>query len=407
MAARRLTDRIARRWASLPAALRIAVLYVGARLVTTCFLLLAARASAPGSRFGPDATLADLLAGWDGQWYWLVAVSGYPSDPPVTDGGLVGENAWAFLPVYPAVAAVVGAPLGSWVAGASIVSLVAGYGATYVLYRLLSERIGARAGLWAALLFASSPLAALFHVAYAESLFLLLLFLALWQVQRRRYAWLYLLVPLMGFTRPGVLAFSLFLALHGIHRWLIRRQDPLASRDVVHIVATGLFAAVIGFSWIGIAALVTGLPDAYLATELAWRRVWVPDAEAGFVPFEGFVQASVFWAGQLGLPPAAGVVTLVAAVAGVALWLWRGRTARRLGVDLRLWSASYLLYLLAVFFPQSSTFRLLVPLSPLWGAVALPRSRVWRTAALGVCLAAQWWWIHEMYALGDAFWRVP
>ena len=41
---------------------------------------------------------------------------------------------------------------------------------------------------------------------------------------------------------------------------------------------------------------------------------------------------------------------------------------------MRLWSASYLVYLLLVFFPQSSIFRLLVPLSPLWGAFALPRS---------------------------------
>ena len=407
MAERRLTARIARRWASLPAAVRVGVLYLGARLVTTGFLLLAARASTAASRFGADATLADLLSGWDAQWYWLVAVSGYPAELPMTDVGQIAANPWAFLPVYPVVAAVVGAPLGSWVAGAAIVSLVAGYGATYVLYRLLSERIGARAALWAAVLFASSPLAALFHVGYAESLFLLLLFLALWQVQRRRYAWLYLLVPLMGFTRPGVLAFSLFLALHGIHRWMIRRKDPLAGREVVHIVATGLLAAGVGFSWLGIAALATGRPDAYLGTELAWRRIWLPDAEAAFLPFEGFLQASGFWATQLGLPVAAGVVVLVVAVVAAALWLWRGRTARRLGVDLRLWSASYLLYLLAVFFPQSSTFRLLVPLSPLWGAVALPRSKAWRAGALVVCLIGQAWWIHEMYALGNTFWRVP
>jgi len=407
VAQRRLSTRIVRRWAALPLALRVAVLYVGARLVTTALLLLAAAASGPTSRFGADAGLADLLAGWDGQWYWLVAVSGYPAHLPLAEGGVVAENAWAFLPLYPAVAAVVGAPLGSWVAGASVVSIVAGYGATYVLCRLLTERIGARAAVWAAVLFASSPLAALFHIAYAESLFLLFLMLGLWAVQRHRYAWLYLLVPLMGFTRPGVLAFSLFLALHGIHRWIIRRRDPLAVREIVHIVATGLLAAAVGFSWMGIAALVTGRAEAYLATELAWRRIWLPDAEAGFVPFEGFVQGSGFWAAQLGLPPAVGVALLAVIVVAVSLVLWRGRSVRRLGVDLRLWSASYVLYLLAVFFPQSSTFRLLVPLSPLWGAVAAPRSRWWRAGTLMLCLAGQAWWIHEMYALGDTFWRVP
>ena len=59
---------------------------------------------------------------------------------------------------------------------------------------------------------------------------------------------------------------------------------------------------------------------------------------------------------------------------------------KRLGVEVRLWGASYLVYLLAVFFPQSSIFRLLVPLSPLWGAVALPRSTAWRVGVLAACL---------------------
>ena len=80
---------------------------------------------------------------------------------------------------------------------------------------------------------------------------------------------------------------------------------------------------------------------------------------------------------------------------------------KALGVELRLWSASYLAYLLLVFFPQSSLFRLLVPLSPLWGAVAVPRSAVWRGGVLAVCLIGQWWWIYNMYALGNALWQVP
>ena len=75
---------------------------------------------------------------------------------------------------------------------------------------------------------------------------------------------------------------------------------------------------------------------------------------------------------------------------GVAWWTRRRRSSscwwpgspsscftpwvRRLGVDLRFWMLSYALYLLAVFFPQSSTFRLLVPLAPALGALAIPRS---------------------------------
>ena len=95
------------------------------------------------------------------------------------------------------------------------------------------------AAMWAVAFFAAGPLAALFQLGYAESLCLLWLFLALWCVMRRRYAWLYALIPLMAFTRPGVLAFALFLGLFGIWRWFSRRREPLPAREIVHIVALG------------------------------------------------------------------------------------------------------------------------------------------------------------------------
>lgn len=91
----------------------------------------------------------------------------------------------------------------------------------------------------------------------------------------------------------------------------------------------------------------------------------------------------------------------------VAWILIKGSAVRRLGVDLRLWSASYLLYLLAVFFPQSSLFRLLLPLTPLWGAVAVPRSRSYRLAIVVACLCGQWLWILGVYGLGQTYWQVP
>jgi len=119
------------------------------------------------------------------------------------------------------------------------------------------------------------------------------------------------------------------------------------------------------------------------------------------------VRGAEFWAGQLGVPAGGGVIVLVVLVVAVAALLLRSASVRRLGPEIRLWSASYLLYLLAVFFPQSSTFRLLMPLSPLWGAVAVPRSRWWRLGVLAACLLGQWLWIFPMYALGNTFWQVP
>lgn len=127
----------------------------------------------------------------------------------------------------------------------------------------------------------------------------------------------------------------------------------------------------------------------------------------GFVPFDGTMQAAVLWSGIWGIPAWVCLAGLAAIVVLATLLLVADRRVRRLGVPIRLWSAAYVLYLLAVFFPQSSTFRLLVPLSPLWGAVALPRALWWRISVLVLGIAAQWWWIHTMYALGSTFAQIP
>lgn len=405
--AHRVLTSAARRWVALPLIARIGAIYVAARIVTTGFLLLAATLSGPASRFGADAGLGDLVVAWDARWYWIVATGGYPSELPLTESGQVAENAWAFMPVYAFLSKIIGLPFGQWGAGALIVSLVAGFFACLALYRLLHERIGASAALWAVAFFSSGPLAALFQVGYAEALFILLLLLALDAVARRRFGWLYVLVPLAAFTRPGILAFALYLGLYGILRWIRRRSDPLPVREIVHIIALGALATATGFAWQVIVGLVTGDHGAYLATELSWRRNWIAGGAEGFVPFDGWVQAAQFWFAQWGMPGWWGLIALVVLVLGAAAMLLFSKSVRVLGTDLRLWSASYLVYLLAVFFPQSSTLRLLMPLTPLWGAAAVPRSLIYRISVLMVCLLTQWLWIYNVYALGNTYWQVP
>lgn len=392
---------------ALPAAAAIALVYLASRAVTTAFLLGAAELSGPQSRFGADATLGTLTMGWDAQWYWLIAFSGYPTELPLDAAGNVAQNAWAFMPVYPLVTGSVGWIVGGFPVAAPLVSAVAGYLACLALFALLRRRIGRSAAMWAVAFFSfAGPMAALFQLGYAESLFQLWLLLALLAVERRRWWLLYLWIPLMAFTRPGVLAFSLMLALYGIWRWSRRAGDELPPREVVHIVANGLLAAVYGFAWPVITGVVTGEAGAYLQTELAWRRSWVGD-HGGFMPFDGTVQAAVLWAGIWGVPAWACLAGLTTIVVLATALIVADRRVKRLGVPIRLWSGAYLLYLLAVFFPQSSTFRLLVPLSPLWGAVAVPRARWWRIGVLLLGIAAQWWWIYTMYALGSTFAQIP
>lgn len=112
----------ARRWAKAPIALRVALIYLGARVVTTVFLIIAASLSTSSSRFGAGAGLIDFVLGWDAQWYWLVAEDGYPTELPLTDAGDVAENAWAFMPVFAYAAKGIGLVLGSWGAGALLLS---------------------------------------------------------------------------------------------------------------------------------------------------------------------------------------------------------------------------------------------------------------------------------------------
>jgi hypothetical protein len=93
------------------------------------------------------------------------------------------------------------------------------------------------------------------------------------------------------------------------------------------------------------------------------------------------------------IPAVADGAVVLVLVAGFAVFLWLPAT-RRLGVDLRFWMASYALYLVAVFFPQSSTFRLLVPLAPGLGVLAIPENRVYRAGLVVAGIAGQIAWLY-------------
>ncbi|MGN8024818.1 hypothetical protein [Microbacterium sp. 22242] len=401
----------ARMYARTPAWAGILAVYVGARLITTGMLLAATNLSgAPGSRFGPHASLGTFVAGWDAQWYWYIAVYGYPRVLPLGADGHVTQNSWAFLPLYSWVSNVVGLPFGSagWPVGAALVSLVAGYLCCLVLFRMMRGRIGRMAAVWTVVFFASGPLGALFQVGYAEMLNMLFLLLALDGLIRRRYVRLYPLIVLMGFTRPGVLAFALTLGLMLVLRWIRRNRDPLAAREIAHYLGLGALGIVVGFAWQVIAGIVTKNPDAYMETELSWRGFWMPDGgHAAFAPFDGWLTAMPYWAQLLGAPGWVGLAVLAVVLALFAWALIAGPGVRRLGPEIRFFGASYVLYLLAVFFPQSSTMRLLFPLTPLWGAVGWRRSWWLRGVVLALCIVLQWVWIANVYGMANTFWRVP
>lgn len=385
---------------------RVLAIFVASRVVTTIILLIFAANQGRNPWTGPSPDYFSFATIWDGLWYNIIAVSGYPSVLP-TDGVHVTENAWAFMPVYPGVVnAVMFVTRLSWAPAAVLVSVVSAAGAALVFHRLL-RRVGLSESttLFAVVLFCVAPVSPLFQLAYAESLHLLLLAVALLLLVERRYGWLFPVTLVMAFTRPSGLAFALALGLHVVYRWIRRRDDPFPLRERVLSVSLTVFSGLAGLAWPAIAGIATGSWSAYTDTELAWRSAYI--GWVHFLPFAPWFQGADWWASvMLGLPGWVGVAALVVIVALYAVLLF-SPAVRRLGPDLLFWVIAYSVYLFAVFFPQSSTFRLLMPLFPLLGALALPRSRVYRVGLVLLFLAMQVGWIAICWGVAGADWSPP
>lgn len=359
------------------------LLWLASRVVSTVLLatvyVVATANGWPFASYRRDPSFFTFSGSWDASFYRTIAEHGYPTTLPLDGAGHVAPNAWAFLPVFPTlVRAVMPLTGGSfWIAGV-LVSTIAGAGACVLLYRLVLAIGCARRARWATALFAFGPTAFLLQVAYAESTFLLLLFGALLALVRRRY---WLVAPLgliAAFTKPGVLALAVALAVHLVVRWVQERR-AVPVRDTVAIVVSGLVVAAAGLAWPVIASAVTGRPNAYLDTELSWWVGFV--GRQHFAPLTPWFTMAGTWLGPLG------IVLVVAVLAG-AVWFWWRRDVRALGVDVWAFTASYGLYLVAVFLPQQSLPRLLMPMAPLLGSDVFVRTRrravTW--LVVGVCL---------------------
>lgn len=383
--------------------LRVLVVFLASRLISTAILLVYAAKQGVG--------YFDFATNWDGQWYWLIAVTGYPAELPLTADGFVGENAWAFMPAYPALVKVLTLPFGdgAFPIVAPLVSTAFAAAAALVFFRLMRRFLDDGTALFAVVLFCTAPLSPILQVSYAESMHLFLLFAALLLLVDRRYTLLVPVVVLMAITRPSGLAFALLLLLHAIHRFVTRRRDPFPLRERVEVVIAGLVSFAAGLAWPIAAWIATGSLTAYTDTELAWRAAYV--GHQHLVPFASWFQGAAWWFDWWWSldEPWAGVLGAMAVVALVALFgaLVLSPLAKRLGVDLRYWLVSYALYLLAVFFPQSSTFRLLVPLAPALGALAVPRSRIYRATLVVLGVVGQIAWVHIAWWRDGADWTPP
>lgn len=380
--------------------LRVVVVWVLSRVITTAILLWFAGVQAKNQWTGAHPDYWSFAQLWDSTWYHIVATSGYPTVLPETVSGHVMENAWAFMPVYPlfvrGLMIATGLP---WEFVSVFVSVGFSLAAAIVFYRLMRLVLSGESALFAVVLFCVGPLSPILQVSYAESMHAFFLAVALYLLVRRRYILLVPVIAVMALTRPSGLAFALALGLHVIHRFVTRIRDPFPVWERILGVGVMVFSGIMGVAWPVIAWLATGSMTAYTDTELAWRVPYLGYLE--LVPFTPWVQGAAFWMpGPLGI---AVLVLVVAAFFGFLFTPW----ARRLGVTLRFWLASYGLYLLAVFFPQSSTFRLLMPMFPIAGALAQPRSRTYRVLLVAVFIVGQWVWCYYCWWVDGYDWTPP
>ena len=360
------------------------------RVVSTALMLWFASVQAENPWTGAKPDLFEFSRMWDSHWYRIIAEVGYPSELPVTGEGDVGENAWAFMPIFPMIVrglmALTGAPF-SYVS--VVVSLAAFAGFIICADRLFRHLVGDRAALWAVAVVAFSPVSPVYQVGYAESLGMLFLALVLIGLVERRWVLVAIAIPLAALTRPLGAALTIALVVFTLAKW---KSDD--RRALVGLVALATAATA---AWPAIAWLVTGRMTAYLETELAWRRPYL-NGESGHGWGTGWWDSAHWWFNDNG-------PWVIAALAVVVTVFAMLPATRRLGAVALAWSFGYLGYLVLVLFPQSSIFRLLAPMWPLAGSVA--RSRTASIVAIALGVVGQFFWIQWCWSVQGSDWTPP
>ncbi|WP_422933767.1 hypothetical protein [Sinomonas sp. P47F7] len=366
----------------------VQVLLIFAASRVASFAIFAAAALQQGTNpwFEPEPDYFRFLQIWDSEWYGRIVVNGYPHVLPRSSSGTVSENAWAFYPVFPYVVRtlwiVTSIP---WQVVAQIVAMAAGFAAALVVYRLFRHFAGHETSIWGVAFFAFFPVSAILQVPYAESLGTVFLAWALLWIVERRYLLAIPVVAVACLTRPVGVPLAAMLAILFLVRWVGRRRRPLAPGEVLRLAVLTVATAASALAWPAIAWAATGVMTAYTDTEAVWRG-------SDLVPFMPWLDTGRYLFG-----PVIGAIAPFVLVAAAALYLTSSHV-RLIGLELRLWCATYALYLLAFLYPQTSTFRMMLPFFPLaLAGAALSRSRAYRGAVLVMFVLLQIVWVQWLW----------
>lgn len=352
---------------------RVLMVWAATRLVATFEFIWAASTQGP-SPWSPAGHPGyfNFLNIWDVEWYQRIFdyglghVPGYATTLPTNPDGSVQQNAWAFMPGFPilirALTFLTGGAI-EWKYLAPTVSLLLSFALAVMIYKLFRLKFDEKISLWGLTLFGFWATSPVLQAGYAETLGLLFLAGGLYFLIQHRYLMAVPWLIGLSITRPGMVSFAAMLFGMWLVRWFKHRRGHLifTTSERWQLFGLTFISGILGLAWPIIAWVATGRADAYTATELAWRYT---GANAHLVLMDGW-----FGIGDLLLGKSWGWIFVAFAVS-LAVWVQFSRSVRKLGNELRLWNGAYFLYLLLVFNPQSSTFRILMPAFPLMAALA-------------------------------------
>ncbi len=235
----------------------------------------------------------DMWYRWDAGFYATIAIEGYDW---VNEGQPTGDM--AFFPLYPMLIHAVsgltptGCALSPYLStcatlGGLLVSNVALFAATVVLFDLVRRRFD-RATAWrAALLLLVSPISIFLSGVYTEALFLLLTLLTFWLIARRWFLVAILVATLACLTR------SVGVALYPALIYIAWQSPP--NQRILRLLLAQIPLLIFAVYIFG-AGLSVGDPFAYFgAYEQVWGRTAGNPVQAFTVYFSGVDVALFGW----------------------------------------------------------------------------------------------------------------
>jgi hypothetical protein len=213
---------------------------------------------------GAGGPVVTSLTSWDGWWYLGIVQNGYHAAP--LEGAY---HDYAFLPLWPMLVKVLALPFPGWEGLIAVLLANALFVVGLVmLVRLTAPRYGVAFAFRTAALLAIFPLAAVFSMAYAESLFLVLMLGAFLAAERGRAVPAGVCLALATLTRLQGAALVIPVA------WILWEVAgrPRSIRGLTPswlALLLGPAAAVGAYLWV---VWLTGDSASYAAAQGAWGR---------------------------------------------------------------------------------------------------------------------------------------